>query len=1796
MHAKLSEYHHALTAESASNATLQTELSNYVTAVQDRDRERERLVGALGKANDHIGWLEDLREIADSKRWAKRARYLGPLSQQDADRLRVLFVADRDDAPYRYRCVHACEQLRSSNVTANILRLDDPGLLAALPYYSVVVLFRLGWSDQVERVAAEARRSGATVAFDIDDLIFDPEVERLMPFLRDYPVERVASYRRDFAKLAQTLGKIDFCIAATPAIARHARRRGARTLVHPNLLSEDYVRLSRPIALLRMRLLREPLLAYFSGSNTHDRDLASIEEPLKRVLDASPKARLVICGHAALPSSLTRLRDRVLILPYQDYRVYPWLMARCATVLAPIEDINDFSNAKSALKVFEAGVFGVPAIASSTIQYQDAIMDGVSGIIASTPSEWEAALLRLCQREESLTMGAQARRIALDEYSPAAYQHALARQLLGLCGVAAETQRPPGRALDKTGGAMHAVRLARRALDLAIGKNVQHTADSPISLAIPDSEGAEAADWVAVAEHDQQTLRIQGRTIGSILANRTRPISRWTSNCARELPALSPGCRFEALSDDPSFVLDMPVSFHGSAPSLLVEMRARTDDGFAHAQLFWKASAAAFDEARSVRFRVVADDEPHRYLVPLNKRAVPLLPPHCEALRFDPLDRSGEFEITLIAALSETLPSHRPALRNNLAERFLVGDGIEIGALHNPLPVSSAAHVRYVDRLSLADLRRHYPELADAPVVDPSIIATADDLSPVSSGSQQFVICNHVLEHMRDPLGALREWLRVLAPDGILYVSIPGRDNPHDRRRPITTFEHLLEDEKGRGRKGTAVDRESFREWAHSAHAADMTEAQRDTHSEHLIAIDYSIHFHVFDRALFERVLEVACTAAGAHVEELLDAPLEGYRESIAIIRKNSDHLRRRPVDVVVPIFNARDLTRRCVDSVLEHMTGDGARLVLIDDASTDEGLFAELTARAKNDARVVVLRNVENLGFVKTANRGFRHAEGRDVLLLNSDTEVFHGFLDQLRDAAYVDEATGIVTPFSNNATIFSIPEFGDNPIPEGYTPASFARLVSSVSRRLRPEMPTAVGYCMYLRANALKKVGLFDEDTFGRGFGEENDLCQRARAAGFKVRLCDDAFVWHKGKASFGEIGRELERNNETLLQLKHPQYAPEIAHFCRTNPLEGLHREIKFHIPRLRKGATGAALFLLHSSPFASSIGGTEHHVLDLVRSLKQPRVVIGYPEGATLVAAEVLNGRVDMPSFFRFAVTPPADRFCIEHSEVQAEVRRWIDLFGIRWAHLHHLMFWPVALGGTLSEANVPYVLTAHDYYAACPSWNLFDVERNARCPCPSTGNESSEGCVPAVLAQCGYSAPTHSALLRQRHRSAWSQTLRGACAVITPSVAAREVLRQHIDSTEVSFEVIEHGYDAGLPARRKDGGHLVRLGILGEVAYPLKGARRYLELLHETKALPLEWHVFGDVERFGFADELRRVGLGDRLHLHGPYNRAQIVDLIATEGIELSVNLPEWDETFSYTLSESILAGVPSLVLDRGALAERVLSDGIGFVVSSVADATGLLHTVCADRSVLASVTERARKFRHRSVEENALIHRKLYERLGLFETLDAEVRPEWLHELAERAGVYPSSPIASAPVPGLGFTPHGRRLRAAIELIRPFVPPKIRKLGKAVLGRLSSRPSLVLKTERAPQMTGLRLIKKSGSTATYEAQTTDPQLHFRVGQLFTSKVNEVRFRLRRERNGVAHAQLFWAGEGHDGFSEDRSALILLSGVAGEWREYSLRLDSTDLASRWRCGAVAHLRFDPIDQPGVIEIGRLEFRA
>lgn len=181
--------------------------------------------------------------------------------------------------------------------------------------------------------------------------------------------------------------------------------------------------------------------------------------------------------------------------------------------------------------------------------------------------------------------------------------------------------------------------------------------------------------------------------------------------------------------------------------------------------------------------------------------------------------------------------------RRRIGARFLTGEGVEIGALHSPFPVPAGARVRYLDRLTTAQLREEYPELAGETFAEVEIVDDGGRLTTIADGSQDFVIASHVLDHSPDPIGALRRQLAVLRPGGVLLLALPDRRTGLDELREPTSLQHLLDDRADGGASSRA---QHYREWARLVDlplgniAAEDTEA----HAARLERGQYSIHFH----------------------------------------------------------------------------------------------------------------------------------------------------------------------------------------------------------------------------------------------------------------------------------------------------------------------------------------------------------------------------------------------------------------------------------------------------------------------------------------------------------------------------------------------------------------------------------------------------------------------------------------------------------------------------------------------------------------------------------------------------------------------------------------------------------------------------------------------------------------------------------------------------------------------------------------------------------------------------------------
>jgi O-antigen biosynthesis protein len=589
-----------------------------------------------------------------------------------------------------------------------------------------------------------------------------------------------------------------------------------------------------------------------------------------------------------------------------------------------------------------------------------------------------------------------------------------------------------------------------------------------------------------------------------------------------------------------------------------------------------------------------------------------------------------------------------------------------------------------------------------------------------------------------------------------------------------------------------------------------------------------------------------------------------------------------KTVDVIIPIYRGRAELQRCLESLLRHPQQTPHQLILIDDASPEPEMKAYLGGLQQAHPGILVLENPANLGFVGTVNRGMALHGERDLVLLNSDTEVANDWLDRLVACAYAGERVGTVTPFSNNATICSFPHNCEsNELPAGWDLESLDLVFREVNRGEAVEVPTGVGFCMYIRRDCLREVGLFDEARFGRGYGEENDFCRRAAAAGWRNLLCCDTFVFHEGAVSFTHEKQERVENALRVLDRLYPDYHRLVYEHIAQDPAQPARYRARIEL--LRRSPRHRVLFVTHHLG-----GGTAKHLRELAAHLRNEMdTLVIKPVRDGVVSLDLDGGRGIETLLFALPQELPGLVYLLRH-------------IGLSRIHFHHTLGVETSIWGLPAQLGVPCDVTLHDYHFINANPTQTDAKGRFRA---DPAGQSSNYPLPVPLAQWQ---------ANQR------PLLEAAERVIAPSGFAVELYRRHFPNAR--YRVAFHPeweqqapYPAVTPTLL---GAEERLRVLVFGAISLEKGADLLEAVANLAAeqvRPLEFHLIGYAYR----------PLDRSVREHGPYDEAGIITQIQALGPHLVWFPALWPETYSYTLSEALMAGTPILAPDLGAFPERL---------------------------------------------------------------------------------------------------------------------------------------------------------------------------------------------------------------------------------------------------------------------------------
>ncbi len=490
--------------------------------------------------------------------------------------------------------------------------------------------------------------------------------------------------------------------------------------------------------------------------------------------------------------------------------------------------------------------------------------------------------------------------------------------------------------------------------------------------------------------------------------------------------------------------------------------------------------------------------------------------------------------------------------------------------------------------------------------------------------------------------------------------------------------------------------------------------------------------------------------------------------------------------------------------------------------------------------------------------------------------------------------------------------------------------------------DIPLGVGFCVYLRRDCLNAVGLFRADLFAQGYGEENDLCLRARRLGWRNVALTGLFVGHQGSATFadptyGGSAVHLRQRNGRLVEQLHPGHQTLIDRFLKAGTLAESRRRIDL----LAWSARGrrwrqAALLITHDDG-----GGVERR---LRRSAEVHAEAGRRP--IMLRPAETAGGEPAIA--VRDGLTDDLPNLIFAMPRERQALLRLLRASKADCIEVHHLADYPAYIYDLIAQLCLPYDVHVHDYALFCPRVSLV-AAHNRFCGEPDL--RDCEACV----ADHGHFLKETIGVAALRLRSA--DFLAGARRVVVPADDVALRIRRYFPALlpvtvphEDDITTIRTGFFRNDRTRKQRGGR-PGVCIVGAI-----GVHKGYEVLlacardAERRDLDLDFVVVGHTID---DDRLMRTG---RVFVTGQFEPGEAVELIQAQSAEFGFVPSVCPETWCLGLGDLWRAGLQAAAFDIGAPAERIRRTGCGIILPF-----GLPASAINDRLIAA--IRAAAKFR-----------------------------------------------------------------------------------------------------------------------------------------------------------------------------------------------------------------------------------------
>lgn len=607
-------------------------------------------------------------------------------------------------------------------------------------------------------------------------------------------------------------------------------------------------------------------------------------------------------------------------------------------------------------------------------------------------------------------------------------------------------------------------------------------------------------------------------------------------------------------------------------------------------------------------------------------------------------------------------------------------------------------------------------------------------------------------------------------------------------------------------------------------------------------------------------------------------------------------------VDLIVPVYNGYEFLENMFAGI--EKTAVPYKLYVVNDCSPDERVLPYLSEYAKSRENVVLLENEENLGFVQSVNRALAQTS-HHVVLVNTDVMLPDQWLERLMLPIWNSDEVASTTPFTNSGTICSFPNFCEN------NHIFMDKSESEIDRYFRMvqphyvEMPTGVGFCMGMNRKVIDEIGNLDADTFYKGYGEENDWCQRAIRAGYHNVQVENLFVWHKHGGSFlsEDKKRYIERNS-AILEKRYPTYKKDVDIYCAMDPNCQVREYVKMRM--IQDNVEQFIVVLDHDWG-----GGAGKYMENRIQSMLDHNTAVMRIVDNADVGLQMVVYYDEYEATFRVDQLEDTCSILMGHQVQQVMINELVA-----YEHIAQVQQFII---GLKKNFKTEITMLCHDFYPVCPSIYLL--------------NDQQKHCfLPANLEECEkcYHNNTNKMNLEYNSiaswRSIWAEFLSQCDHVITFSENTKSYYEQCYP--DIHYEVVPHQVDYIEPVEKIDKtSDLITIGYIGNMM-PSKGSEiliRMAELIEEQ----------GLNARIVVIGPNLSTSANEHLLIHGKYSRDELPELMKEYQVDIVFIASIWPETFSYTTEEAIKMGMKVAAFDLGAPAERLKKYDKGIIIPEI---------------------------------------------------------------------------------------------------------------------------------------------------------------------------------------------------------------------------------------------------------------------